>query len=181
MSLTVQDLQIGFDLYLTAKPNTSDGAVAVPLDIQGRRFAKYVANFGTGLVVGVQNISMAYNTTGGDINLASFADIISSTNIALTKLVAGVLVNTTPDPTALLSLAGGATNPLTSPWSSWRIQSFGLNSRGESLPGTMLNPNTNSSYQWAVASGGQRTVAVSSNTPATETTLTGRLIVIGYP
>lgn len=184
MALSLRDLEIGVNLYLTALPNTSDGAVPMPFDIQGRKFAKYVANVGTGLICGMQNISMAVATTGGDLDLSAFSDIVSNSNIAFANIVSFIVQNTTEDPTAHIYLDKGATNglDLAAPaWTTWRCGAYGMNSKGENVPGVLFNHNTNSSFQWPVASVGARTVNLNSNTPATATTLTGRLIVIGRP
>ena len=181
MSLTVRDLEIGFNLYLMGLPNSSDGAVPIPLDVQGRKFAKYIANFGTGLQVAVKSVSLGPGVTDSDQDLNSIADIVSGTNIGFSKIVAIIVVNTTEDPTALLYADAGATNGWTVPYSGWRCSAFGLNSKGESVPGIIFNHNTNSSFQWPVTNGATDTINMNTNTPATATTITGRLIIIGYP
>lgn len=168
-----------FTFGVNAQPNSADGVTSVKLSDDGRNFGQVTINVAQGMTVAYQNISMAVNTTGSDLQLDAFVDQLSGDTIAFSKIDAIIVVNSTDDPTALLWADAGATNGWTIPYSGWRAFCFGRAADGSFMPCPIYNPNTNTSFDWDVSNGATDTINLNSNTPATATTLTGRLIIIG--
>ena len=165
---------------INAQPNSADTVNQVKLTDDGRIFGEVTINVANGMTVAYQNISMAVNTTGGDLQLDAFVDALSGDTIAFAKIAAIIVTNSTDDPTALIYADAGATNGWTAPYSGWRAFCYGRDASGGYLPCFIANFNTATSFDWDVANGATDTINLNSNTPATATTLTGRLIIIGW-
>ena len=99
---------------------------------------------------------------------------------AFAKIAAIIVTNSTEDPTALLWADTGATNGWVAPYSGWRAFCYGLDAKGGNFPCPVVNMNTNTSFDWDVVASTTDSINLNSNTPATATTLTGRLIIIGW-
>lgn len=177
---SLRNATFSFSIGIGAQPNSADGVTRVDLSDDGRTFGQVTINVGQGMTVAYQNISMAVNTTASDLQLDAFVDQLSGDTIPFAKIVAIIVVNSTDDPTALLWADAGATNGWTAPWSGWRAFCYGRAADGSFLPCPIYNGNTNTSFDWDVANGATDTINLNSNTPATATTLTGRLIIIGW-
>lgn len=165
---------------INAQPNSADTVNQVKLTDDGRIFGEVTINVANGMTVAYQNISMAVNTTASDLQLDAFVDALSGDTIAFAKIAAIIVTNSTDDPTALLWADAGATNGWTVPWSGWRCIAYGRDASGGNIPGVLANFNTATSFDWDVTNGATDTINLNSNTPATATTLTGRLIIIGW-
>jgi hypothetical protein len=107
-------------------------------------------------------------------------DQLSGDTIAFAKIAAIIVTNNTQDPTALLWADAGGTNGWVAPYSGWRAFCYGLDAKGGNVPCPVVNMNTNTSFDWDVSNGATDSINLNSNTPATATTLTGRLIIIGW-
>ena len=177
---SLRDLTMTLALDIAALPNSADGAVPVTMDSVKRRFASLTRAVADGLTVAYQPISMAVNTTGSDLQLDAFVDQLSGDTISFAKIAAIIVTNSTEDPTALLWADAGATNGWTIPYSGWRAFCYGLDAKGGNFLCPVVNMNTNTSFDWDVSNGATDTINLNSNTPATATTLTGRLIIIGW-
>lgn len=181
MAVTVTDLSMNLGFLLKTLYSGGDQSQQVSLDGAGGSLARFTANVGTGLIAGAQDISMAVNTTGSDIDLTAFVDVITGQTLNFAKILMIMVINTTEDPTALLWADTGSASGWVAPFSGWRAFCYGRNSMGQCFPCPVVNHNTNTSYDWDTANGATDMINLNSNTPATATTLTGRLIVIGYP
>ena len=177
---SLRNATLSFTFGVNAQPNSADTITQVKLTDDGRQFGQVTINVAQGMTVAYQNISMAVNTTASDLQLDAFVDSLSGDTIAFSKIVAIIVTNSTDDPTALLWADAGATNGWTIPYTGWRAFCYGRQADGSYLPCPVYNGNTNTSFDWDVANGATDTINLNSNTPATATTLTGRLIIIGW-
>ena len=177
---SLRDLTMTLALDIAALPNSADGAVPVTMDSVKRRFASLTRAVADGLTVAYKNISLAANTTDGDLDLTAFVDQLSGDTIAFSKIAAIVVTNDTEDPTALLWADTGSATGWAAPYSGWRAFCYGLDAKGGNFPCPVVNMNTNTSFDWDVVASTTDTINLNSNTPATATTLTGRLIIIGW-
>lgn len=177
---SLRNATLSFTFGVNAQPNSADTVTQVKLTDDGRIFGEVTINVANGMTVAYQNISMAVNTTGGDLQLDAFVDALSGDTIAFAKIATIIVTNSTDDPTALLWADAGATNGWTAPYSGWRCIAYGRDAAGGNIPGVLPNFNTHTSFDWDVVNGATDTINLNSNTPATATTLTGRLIIIGW-
>lgn len=177
---SLRNATLSFTFGVNAQPNSADTVTQVKLTDDGRIFGEVTINVANGMTVAYQNISMAVNTTGGDLQLDAFVDALSGDTIAFAKIATIIVTNSTDDPTALLWADAGATNGWTAPYSGWRCIAYGRDASGGNIPGVLPNFNTHTSFDWDVVNGATDTINLNSNTPATATTLTGRLIIIGW-
>jgi len=176
---SLRDMTMTFALDIAALPNAADGAVPVAMDSIKRRFSSLTRAVADGLTVAYRNISLAVNTTDSDLDLTAFVDQLSGDTIAFAKIFAVIVTNNTDDPTALLWADTGSATGWVAPYSGWRAFCYGLDSKGGNFPCPVINPNTNTSFDWDTTSL-LKLINLNSNTPATATTLTGRLIIIGW-
>lgn len=179
MAVQLSNLLLGVNLTLTTKGTAADSASQIMLADDGAAAAFFRANLNATLKAGFQDVSMAAGATGSDVDLTAFADSAADQTLNFAYVVAVILINTTQDVSALMTLDAGGTNGWTGPGSGWFLKAFGRNSQGGGLPVYVFNPNTTVANRWAT-SGSLKTINLVANSPDVATTLTGRLIVIGY-
>lgn len=179
MAILVSNLALQVGLGLDVVSTTASSNQPIPLSDDGQFSAAFGANRGALMKAGAQNISMAAGATGSDVDLTAFVCAETSATLNFSYVVAVILLNSTEDVSALLTLDAGGTNGWTGPGSGWFLKAYGRNTQGGGVPAYLCNPNTTVANRWAT-SGSLKTVNLVANTPDVATTLTGRLIVIGY-
>lgn len=160
--------------------STADGTSQVVLDQEGRSAYTFTANRGTGLSLAMNAISLAAAATSADIDLTAMVDAETGLTIAFANIVAVILVCDNNDGTAQLVGSKGAANGWDAIATGWTLLASGLNSVGGGLPAMQLNNAAGlATWKWTV-DGTHKTIKIVANTPQTATTVTGRLIVVGY-
>lgn len=179
MAVQLTNAMLRFAMGLFTKGTLADQSGQIALGDDGALDAGWAADLGAGLKAGFQDISMAAGATGTDIDLTAFADSATDQTLNFSYVVFVGVLNTTQDVSALFTLDAGGTNGWTGPGSGWFCKAYGRNTRGHNLPAYQFNPNTTVANRWATT-GSLKTVNLVANSPDVATTLTGRLVVIGY-
>lgn len=175
----INGLSLSVSCNGTVKISTAEAGVNVYCTGDSRPVVSFPIQSADNLVWARNAISMAAGATGSDIDLNAVIDADTGISINFAYVLGVFVFNTTADQTAHLDAQKGGATAWDVPFTGWKAIGYGYDTSGRMLPGYVWNPNHSASYGWVVTNGATDTIRLIASTPATATTLTGQLIIVG--